>query len=163
MAPKEKVSLSLDRDLVSEARERVGRRELSAYLNDALERRLQAESIEQYLEEAGRRVGPVPPIVTQAVDQAYARRFVRARTAKLRRRIAEALDLKSVEPSVRAEIESSFVSKVGIDLVNLVHYALSKHVPLESIIGANPTITVHGEHVTVVGVDPALERPAVRS
>ena len=79
MASREKVSLSLDADLVAQARRRVGRRELSAYLNEALERRLQADSIGAYLREAATRVGDIPEDVRNAVDQAWNDRFGVAR------------------------------------------------------------------------------------
>ena len=36
-----KVSLSIEEDVLAEARERAGRRELSAYVNEALQRQLQ--------------------------------------------------------------------------------------------------------------------------
>jgi hypothetical protein len=82
MSGKEKVSLSLDRDLVTEVRRRVGKRELSSYLNDALERRLQADAITEYLSEADKRKGTIPARVAAGVDNAYARRFEHTRIAK---------------------------------------------------------------------------------
>jgi hypothetical protein len=85
MTGKEKVSLSLDRSLVAEVRRRVGKRELSSYLNEALERRLQADAITQYLIEMEERSGPVPRHVATAVDDAYARRFKHARPRSAKR------------------------------------------------------------------------------
>jgi hypothetical protein len=82
VASKEKVSLSLDSALIAEVRRRVGKRELSSFLNEALERRLQIDAITQYLHDAEKRFGPVPDRVAAAVDVAYARRLERARTAK---------------------------------------------------------------------------------
>jgi hypothetical protein len=82
MSAKEKVSLSLDRDLVAEVRRRVGKRELSSFLNEALERRLQTDAITQYLGEVEKKSGPVPDRVAAAVDEAYARRFEHMRVAK---------------------------------------------------------------------------------
>ncbi len=82
MASKTKVSLSLDSDLVAEVRRRVGKRELSSFLNEALERRLQIDAITQYLRDIEKKARPVPARVAAAVDAAYARRFARARTAK---------------------------------------------------------------------------------
>lgn len=87
MAGKEKVSLSLDRDLVAEVRRRVGKRELSSFLNEALERRLQADAVVRYLDQTDQVAGPVPPEVAAGVDDAYARRFERTRGAKQRRRV----------------------------------------------------------------------------
>ncbi len=82
MSGKEKVSLSLDRNLIAEVRRRVGKRELSSFLNEALERRLQTDAITQYLSEADKRKGAVPRRIAAAVDDAYARRFEHARRAK---------------------------------------------------------------------------------
>src|ERR1700676_1320175 len=121
MAPKEKVSLSLDHDLVSEVRRRVGKRELSSFLNEALERRLQADAIQEYLGDADQRMGPVPADVAGATDAAYARRFNGARVAKLRRRIVDAF---AQAPAVRAEVEKSISRRDGIDLFGLQRSAL---------------------------------------
>jgi crotonobetainyl-CoA:carnitine CoA-transferase CaiB-like acyl-CoA transferase len=88
MAGKEKVSLSLDRDLIAEVRRRVGKRELSSYLNEALERRLQADAVVRYFDQTDLAAGPVPTDVAAGVDDAYARRFERTRNAKQRRRVS---------------------------------------------------------------------------
>jgi metal-responsive CopG/Arc/MetJ family transcriptional regulator len=82
MSAKEKVSLSLDRDLVAEVRRRVGKRELSSFLNEALERRLQTDAITQYLTDIEKENGSVSSRVAAAVDDAYARRFEHTRVAK---------------------------------------------------------------------------------
>ena len=82
MSAKEKVSLSLDRDLVAEVRRRVGKRELSSFLNEALERRLQTDAITQYLTDIEKENGSVSSRVAAAVDDAYARRFEHKRVAK---------------------------------------------------------------------------------
>lgn len=157
MAPKEKVSLSLDHDLVSEVRRRVGKRELSSFLNEALERRLQADAIQSYLGEADRRLGPVPAPVADSVDNAYARRFDRTRIAKLRRRIADAFARAT---GARAEVEESISRGEGVDLLGLRERALTERVQLESIIGVHPRISIHGQTVEVIDVDPALDKRA---
>jgi len=54
-----KVSLTLDSDVVREARERVGPRELSAYVNAALRQRLQHDRLAEFLAEADEEAGPV--------------------------------------------------------------------------------------------------------
>lgn len=82
MAAKEKLSLSLDRDLVAEVRRKVGKRELSSYLNEALERRLQTDAITQYLGDVEKRSGQIPDRVARAVDEAYDQRFRHVRRAK---------------------------------------------------------------------------------
>jgi hypothetical protein len=75
VAHKEKGSLNMNHDLVSEVGRRVENRELSASLNERLECRLQADAIEHYLREADMRLGPLPPDLEVPIDDAYARRF----------------------------------------------------------------------------------------
>lgn len=57
----EKVSLSLDEDLVAEAREAVGPRGLSGYVNRALGHQLQQDRIAGLLEELEKAHGPIDP------------------------------------------------------------------------------------------------------
>ena len=56
-----KVSLSIEEDVLAEARERAGRRELSAYVNEALQRQLQHDRLGELLAEVESGSGPVPP------------------------------------------------------------------------------------------------------
>lgn len=72
--PVEKVSLSLDADLIATARRVAGRRGLSGLVNDALRIRLQHERLRTLLAELDAEFGPVP-----------AREIARARTAWLAR------------------------------------------------------------------------------
>jgi hypothetical protein len=58
----EKVSVSLDPRLVEEARQRIrGRATLSAYVNDALRRKLFAERHTEYLSALDDEYGPISP------------------------------------------------------------------------------------------------------
>ena len=56
-----KVSLSIEEDVLAEARERAGRRELSAYGNEALQRQLQHDRLGELLAEMETESGPIPP------------------------------------------------------------------------------------------------------
>ncbi len=56
----EKVSLSLDADLIGQARRVAGRRGLSALVNDALRIKLQHERLRALLTEMDAEFGPVP-------------------------------------------------------------------------------------------------------
>ena len=56
----EKVSLSLDVDLIAKARQVAGRRGLSALVNDALRIKLQHERLRALLVEMDAEYGPVP-------------------------------------------------------------------------------------------------------
>jgi Arc/MetJ family transcription regulator len=56
----EKVSLSLDAELLARARRVAGRRGLSALVNDALRIKLQHERLRALLEDMDTEFGPVP-------------------------------------------------------------------------------------------------------
>ena len=59
--PVEKVSLSLDREIVAKARRIAGPRGLSALVNDALRLRLQQERLRALLADMDAEFGPVRP------------------------------------------------------------------------------------------------------
>jgi len=63
----EKVSVSLDDQLVADARYRAGGRGLSRYLNDALRRQLQRDRIQDLLAEMDEKMGPIPDDVMEEV------------------------------------------------------------------------------------------------
>ncbi|MGH3718242.1 MAG: hypothetical protein ACRDRI_05240 [Pseudonocardiaceae bacterium] len=56
----EKVSVSMDAEVLTEARERVGGRGLSAYVNDAVRRQLRRDALSELLAEMREANGPVP-------------------------------------------------------------------------------------------------------
>lgn len=78
-----KVSLSIDEDVLAEARARAGHRELSSYVTDALRRQLQHDRIGELLAEMDATSGPVPDELLEE-----ARRLWRAPAALRRRRSA---------------------------------------------------------------------------
>lgn len=55
-----KVSVTLDADLVAEAKSQVGEREFSRYLNEALMLRLQRARLERLERELTEEFGPIP-------------------------------------------------------------------------------------------------------
>jgi hypothetical protein len=67
----EKVSLSLDSELVGKARRIAGPRGLSALVNDALRLRLQQESLRALLDEMDSEFGPIPPQELEAAHQIW--------------------------------------------------------------------------------------------
>ncbi|MBW3643353.1 MAG: type II toxin-antitoxin system VapB family antitoxin [Actinobacteria bacterium] len=75
-----KVSLSIDEDVLAEARARSGRRELSSYVNEALRRQLQRDRLAELLAEMDAESGPVPDEVMEE-----ARRLWRGPDVKRRR------------------------------------------------------------------------------
>ena len=77
-----KVSLSLDAQLVEEARKLAGPRSLSALVNDALRVRLQHERARTLLAEMDEEFGPVPPAELERARRAWHA----ARSAKRGRR-----------------------------------------------------------------------------
>ena len=78
-----KVSLSIDEDVLTEARDRAGRRELSSYVNGALRRQLQRDRLAELLTEMDAESGPIPD---DAMEQA--RQPWRSAPASKRRRSA---------------------------------------------------------------------------
>jgi Arc/MetJ family transcription regulator len=75
-----KVSLSIEEDVLAAARARAGRRELSAYVNEALRRQLQRDRLAEMLAEMDAESGPIPDDVMEE-----ARRPWRRPAAKRRR------------------------------------------------------------------------------
>jgi Arc/MetJ family transcription regulator len=57
--PVEKVSMSLDTEVLAQARERVGGRGVSAYVNDAVRRQLRRDALTEVLAEMREANGPV--------------------------------------------------------------------------------------------------------
>jgi Arc/MetJ family transcription regulator len=66
-----KVSLSIDDDVLAEARTRAGRRELSSYVTDALRRQLQHDRIAELLADMERESGPVPDELMEEARQLW--------------------------------------------------------------------------------------------
>ena len=66
-----KVSLTLEEDLVAEAREAVGARGLSGYVNSALRQQLQRDRLTGLLAELERAHGPIDAAVLAEVRKAW--------------------------------------------------------------------------------------------
>lgn len=66
-----KVSLSIEEDVLAEARERAGRRELSSYVTDALRRHLQHDRIGELLAEMEAESGPIPEDLMEEARQLW--------------------------------------------------------------------------------------------
>lgn len=66
-----KVSLSIESDVLSEARERAGRRELSGYVSEALRRQLQHDRLGELLAEMAAESGPIPDDVMEEARQPW--------------------------------------------------------------------------------------------
>lgn len=66
-----KVSLSIDEEVLAEARERAGRRELSSYVTDALRRQLQHDRLGELLAEMDAVSGPVPDELMEEARQLW--------------------------------------------------------------------------------------------
>lgn len=67
----DKVSLSLDSDVLAEARELAGSRGLSSLVNEALRLRLQQVRVARLLDEMDAEYGPVPDEVVQEVAREW--------------------------------------------------------------------------------------------
>ncbi len=66
-----KVSLSLNAELVTEARDRAGSRGLSSYVNAALAAALQRDRLRAMLDEMAAEVGPVPDDALEEVRREW--------------------------------------------------------------------------------------------
>ncbi len=66
-----KVSLSIDEEVLAEARDRAGRRELSSYVTDALRRQLQHDRLGELLAEMDATSGPVPDELMEEARQLW--------------------------------------------------------------------------------------------
>ncbi len=66
-----KVSLSIEEDVLVEARERAGRRELSSYVTAALRRQLQHDRLGDLLAEMEAESGPIPEDLMQEARQLW--------------------------------------------------------------------------------------------
>lgn len=67
----EKVSLTLDQGILAEAREAVGSRKLSSYVNHALRLQLQHDRLAGLLGELEEEAGPIEPRVMEEVRRAW--------------------------------------------------------------------------------------------
>ncbi|MGH2794838.1 MAG: CopG family transcriptional regulator [Actinomycetota bacterium] len=67
----EKVSLTLDRGVLKEARGRVGRRGLSSYVDAALRHKLQQDRLRALLSELESEHGPVPKRIESEVRREW--------------------------------------------------------------------------------------------
>ncbi|HXO19552.1 MAG TPA: hypothetical protein VOA87_06460 [Thermoanaerobaculia bacterium] len=67
----EKVSLTLEEELVAEAREAVGSRGLSSYVNRALSHQLQRDRLAGLLAELEEEHGPISPRTIEEVRRAW--------------------------------------------------------------------------------------------
>ena len=67
----EKVSLTLDDELVEQARRHAGQRGLSGYVNQALRRQLQRDRLITFLEEVDEAAGPVDESVMEEVRREW--------------------------------------------------------------------------------------------
>lgn len=63
-----KVSVTLEEAVLTELRQTVGPRELSAFVNEAVRRHLQAIRLGKLLATMEDEAGPIPPEVQQQVD-----------------------------------------------------------------------------------------------
>lgn len=65
------MSLSIEEDVLAEARERAGRRELSSYVTGALRRQLQHDRLGELLAEMEAESGPIPEDVMEEARQLW--------------------------------------------------------------------------------------------
>ena len=64
-----KVSVTLEQEVLAELRQTVGRRGLSAFVNEAVRQRLQAARLQKLMAEQEQEHGPIPEEVQRRVDE----------------------------------------------------------------------------------------------
>lgn len=67
----EKVSLTLEEELIAAARKAVGSRGLSGYVNRALRHQLQSDRLDSLLDELEREHGPIDRLVREEVQREW--------------------------------------------------------------------------------------------
>lgn len=72
-AEKEKVSITLDADVLARLREDMGERGLSAYINDVVRYELKREGMRRFLAELDEEFGPVPEEILKEAEQEWQR------------------------------------------------------------------------------------------
>ncbi len=69
--PVSKVSFSIEEEVLAEARERAGRRELSSYVTGALRRQLQHDRLGELLSAMEAESGPIPDELMEEAGQLW--------------------------------------------------------------------------------------------
>ncbi len=69
--PATRVSLSLPEGTAEAIRQRVGKREFSAFITAAVERELRGQILDEYLADYERRKGPIPPAEQERARQVF--------------------------------------------------------------------------------------------
>lgn len=69
--PATRVSLSLAEGTADAIRDRVGKREFSSFIAEAVERELRGQILDEYLADHEKRRGPVPEVVRRQAAQAF--------------------------------------------------------------------------------------------
>ncbi|MFN8035590.1 MAG: hypothetical protein U0V73_06630 [Acidimicrobiia bacterium] len=84
--PKERVTITLDAELVAQLQEQVGEESLSAYVNEQLWHQVRREGLRQLLREMDEEFGPVPPDIAKEVDEQWAKTssWMREQSSRLR-------------------------------------------------------------------------------
>jgi Arc/MetJ family transcription regulator len=85
LVPTEKVSLTLDARALAEVRRRVGKRGVSAYVDDAVRAKLQRERLTRWLDEMDAEYGPPSDKVRREAEREWARGSAALRRVKRKR------------------------------------------------------------------------------
>lgn len=129
--------MTLDPELITDIKSRVGERGVSRYLNSALRRQLQRDAMDEYLAERERERGPIP--------------------AELLREAAGLLDL-AYDPVNRARtklrLNRTLAEKhSSMRLNDIVASAKRKRISLETVLGKNASIEIDGDDIRVTDVE----------
>lgn len=129
--------MTLDPELITDIKSRVGERGVSRYLNSALRRQLQRDATDEYLAERERERGPIPE--------------------ELLREAASLLDL-AYDPVNRERTKLRLSRTLGekhssMRLNDIVASAKRKRISLQTVLGRNASIEIDGDEIRVTDVE----------
>lgn len=137
MTKKDRATVTLDPELITNIKGRVGERGVSRYLNSALRRQLQRDAMDEYLTERERERGPLPEKVLQEaaslLDLAYDPVNRERTKLRLRRTLGE--------------------QHTSVRLNDIVTAAKRKRIALEAALGKTASIEIDGNEVRVIDVE----------
>jgi hypothetical protein len=140
---KDRTTVTLDPELLTGVKNRVGERGVSGYLNRMLGRQLQHDAMSEYLAERERQRGPIPEDVVRRVASLIDNAHEPVNRARVQLRLERALGTEHVSPK----------------LADIVAAAKRAHLRLETILGKRAGIEIDGDEIRIVDAEPipALE------
>jgi hypothetical protein len=137
MTRKDRATVTLDTELLTSIKNRVGERGVSRYLNGALRKQLQHDSMGEYLAERERERGPIPEDILRRAASLIDSAYEPVNRERVKLRIGRVFD--KANPSVR--------------LADIIAEAKRRRIPLEKVLGKRAEIAIDGNEISVVDVE----------